>query len=52
MPSCSSLVASHLGSWLKTSRAFRSIERYVAGGIFVTLGVTAALAGSRPAKDQ
>lgn len=45
------LVASHLGSWLKTSRAFRRVERYVAGSIFVGLGVTAALAGSRPAKD-
>jgi threonine/homoserine/homoserine lactone efflux protein len=42
------LVASHLGSWLKTSRVFRGVERYVAGTIFVTLGVTAALAGSRP----
>lgn len=45
------LIASHLGSWLKSSRAFRGIERYVAGGIFVGLGVTAALAGSRPTKD-
>ena len=45
------LVASHLGSWLKTSRAFRSIERYVAGSIFVTLGVTAAVAGGRPARE-
>ena len=45
------LVASHLGSWLKTSRVFRGVERYVAGTIFVTLGVTAALAGSRPSHD-
>jgi threonine/homoserine/homoserine lactone efflux protein len=45
------LVASHLGSWLKTSRVFRGVERYVAGTIFVTLGFTAALAGSRPSTD-
>ena len=45
------LIASHLGSWLRSSRAFAYVERYVAGGIFMALGVTAALAGSRPAKD-
>lgn len=45
------LLASHLGSWLKGSRAFRGIERYVAGAIFVALGVTSVLAGSRPATD-
>jgi threonine/homoserine/homoserine lactone efflux protein len=45
------LVASHLGSWLKSSRLFRGVERYVAGTIFITLGVTAALAGSRPSTD-
>jgi threonine/homoserine/homoserine lactone efflux protein len=45
------LVASHLGSWLKTSRVFRGVERYVAGTIFIGLGVTAALAGSRPSHD-
>ncbi|HVM52159.1 MAG TPA: LysE family translocator [Acidimicrobiales bacterium] len=45
------LTAAHLGSWLKRSRAFRAVERYVAGGIFVTLGVTAALAGSKPSRD-
>jgi threonine/homoserine/homoserine lactone efflux protein len=42
------LVASHLGSWLKSSRVFRGVERYVAGTIFVTLGVTAAVAGGKP----
>jgi threonine/homoserine/homoserine lactone efflux protein len=45
------LVASHLGSWLRSSRLFGHVERYVAGGIFVTLGVTAALAGSKPSRD-
>jgi threonine/homoserine/homoserine lactone efflux protein len=45
------LIASHLGSWLRNSRVFGAVERYVAGTIFVTLGVTAALAGSRPSSD-
>jgi len=45
------LVASTLGSWLRTSRAFAVVERYVAGGIFMLLGVTAALAGGRPERD-
>jgi threonine/homoserine/homoserine lactone efflux protein len=46
------LVASHLGSWLRTSRVFGAVERYVAGGIFVTLGVAAALAGGRPTRTD
>jgi len=41
------LLASRFGSWLRTSRSFRHGQRYVAGGIYVGLGVTAALAGSR-----
>jgi threonine/homoserine/homoserine lactone efflux protein len=45
------LIASQLGAWLKTSRAFAHVERFVAGGIFVTLGVTAAIAGGRPTKE-
>jgi threonine/homoserine/homoserine lactone efflux protein len=45
------LIASHLGSWLRTSRLFAAVERYIAGGIFVTLGVTAAIAGGRPTKE-
>jgi threonine/homoserine/homoserine lactone efflux protein len=45
------LLAARLGSWLRTSRGFRNGQRYVAGGIYVTLGVTAALAGSRPSSD-
>ena len=45
------LIASHLGSWLRNSPAFGFVERYVAGGIFVTLGVTAAIAGGRPVKE-
>ena len=41
------LLAARFGSWLRTSRSFRHGERYVAGGIYVGLGVTAALAGGR-----
>ena len=41
------LLASRFGSWLRTSRSFRHGQRYVAGGIYVGLGVTAALAGGR-----
>lgn len=35
------LVASTLGSWLERSRAYRAIERWVAGTIFLGLGVAA-----------
>jgi threonine/homoserine/homoserine lactone efflux protein len=46
------LIASQLGGWLRSSRLFAYVERYVAGGIFVALGVTAALAGSRPSAEK
>ena len=45
------LVASTLGDWLRRSRAYEAIERYVAGGILVALGVTAAVAGGRPTRE-
>jgi threonine/homoserine/homoserine lactone efflux protein len=45
------LIASSLGSWLRTSPAFGVVERYVAGTIFVGLGVTAAIAGGRPTRE-
>ena len=41
------LLASRFGTWLRTSRSFRHGQRYVAGGIYVGLGVTAALAGAK-----
>jgi threonine/homoserine/homoserine lactone efflux protein len=41
------LLASRFGAWLRTSRSFRHGQRYVAGGIYVGLGVTAALAGAK-----
>jgi threonine/homoserine/homoserine lactone efflux protein len=40
------LVAARVGRWLRTTNAYRRFDRYVAGGVFVALGVTAALAGS------
>ena len=39
------LLAGTAGGWLKRSRGFLKAERYVTGGIFVGLGVTAAMAG-------
>jgi threonine/homoserine/homoserine lactone efflux protein len=41
------LAAGTLGERLRTSRRFRVGERYGAGAVFVGLGVTAALTGSR-----
>ena len=41
------LVASSAGSWLRGNARFARFQRYFSGGIFVTLGVAAALSGSR-----
>jgi threonine/homoserine/homoserine lactone efflux protein len=41
------LVAARLGRWLRTTNAYRRFDRFLAGGVFVALGVTAALAGSK-----
>ncbi len=38
------LLAGSVGQWLKGTRAFLWAERYVAGSIYIGLGVTAALA--------
>jgi threonine/homoserine/homoserine lactone efflux protein len=38
------LLAGSVGQWLKSTRAFWWAERYVAGSIYIGLGVTAALA--------
>jgi threonine/homoserine/homoserine lactone efflux protein len=38
------LLASSVGQWLKGTRSFLWAERYVAGSIYIGLGVTAALA--------
>jgi len=39
------LVAGTLGAWLKQQRAFAAVQRYVAGAVFVGLGLTTALTG-------
>ena len=41
------LAAGSLGGWLRRSRGFVAVERYVSGSIFVGLGVATALAGTR-----
>ena len=43
------LVAGTLGAWLKQQRAFAAVQRYVAGTVFVGLGLTTAFTG-QPAK--
>lgn len=43
---CYAFAASAAGSWLKRSRRYLSVERYVSGVLFIGLGVTAALAGN------
>ncbi|MDQ3956005.1 MAG: LysE family translocator [Actinomycetota bacterium] len=40
------LAASAIAAWIKRSTRFEKVQRYGTGGIFVTLGVTAALSGS------
>lgn len=39
------LVAGTLGAWLKQQRAFAAVRRYVAGTVFVGLGLTTAFTG-------
>jgi threonine/homoserine/homoserine lactone efflux protein len=43
------LVAGTLGAWLKQQRAFAAVQRYVAGSVFVGLGLTTAFTG-QPAR--
>ncbi|MBC8171888.1 MAG: LysE family translocator [Anaerolineae bacterium] len=40
------LLAGTFGQWLKRSRAFARMQRYVAGTVYIGLGVTTALSGS------
>ena len=40
------LLAGTIGSWLKTHARFLRAQRYVSGGILITLGLAAALSGS------
>jgi threonine/homoserine/homoserine lactone efflux protein len=41
------LLAGSLGQWLKGTRAFLRVERYVVGTVYIGLGLTAALADAR-----
>ena len=42
-----SLLAARLGGWLRRGERFASIQRYVSGGVLVSLGVAAAVSGTR-----
>jgi threonine/homoserine/homoserine lactone efflux protein len=41
------LVAGTAGNWLRSSRAFFAVRRYVSGSVFIGLGLAAAFSGSR-----
>ena len=41
------LLAGTVGQWLKGTRPFLMVERYVIGGVYMGLGVMAALTGTR-----
>ena len=43
---CYVLAAGTAGNWLKRSRTYLGLERYVSGVLFIGLGFTAALAGN------
>ncbi len=40
------LLSSAIGGWLKSNERFQRSQKYVTGGVYVGLGVTAALTGS------
>ena len=40
------LLAGTAGSWMRRRRGFLKAERYVTGGVFIGLGLTAAIAGN------
>lgn len=44
---CYALLASSAGTWLRRSRRYLEIERYVSGTLFIGLGVTAIFAGNQ-----
>jgi threonine/homoserine/homoserine lactone efflux protein len=43
---CYALVASSAGNWLRQSRGYLKVERYISGTLFIGLGLTAAFAGN------
>ena len=45
--SCYALAAGTAGNWLKRSRGYLKVERYVSGVLFIGLGLTAAFAGNQ-----
>jgi threonine/homoserine/homoserine lactone efflux protein len=44
---CYALVAGAAGKWLRQSRRYLGIERYVSGTLFIGLGLTAVFAGNQ-----
>jgi threonine/homoserine/homoserine lactone efflux protein len=44
------MLAGTAGNWLKSSRAFLFGQRYISGGIYIALGITAALASTHRSK--
>jgi threonine/homoserine/homoserine lactone efflux protein len=44
---CYALVAGTAGKWLRRSRRYLEIERYVSGTLFIGLGLTAVFAGNQ-----
>lgn len=45
---CYAMVSSSAGAWLRARTRLLYRSRFVTGGAFITLGVTAAVAGDRP----
>lgn len=43
---CYAMAAGAAGGWLKRSRGYQKVERYVSGGLFIGLGLTTAFAGA------
>jgi threonine/homoserine/homoserine lactone efflux protein len=41
------LLVGTVGQWLKGTRSFLRVERYLVGTVYIGLGVMAALAGHR-----
>jgi threonine/homoserine/homoserine lactone efflux protein len=44
---CYALAAGTAGSWMKRSRSYLELDRYVGGALFIGLGLTAAFAGDQ-----
>jgi threonine/homoserine/homoserine lactone efflux protein len=44
---CYAFAAGTAGGWLKRSRGYLKLERYVSGVLFIGLGLTAAFAGNQ-----